>query len=103
MVSGAGVTTSEKPLDAVFFALSVTITVNGYVPAVVAVPLSVPFELKAAPGGAVPLRLNDNGGTPPVAANVMLSEAPTCKLLKAPVVITSCAGTIVIETVPDPL
>jgi hypothetical protein len=70
---------------------------------VVAVPLSVPFELKLAPGGAVPLRLNTNGGTPPVAVNVTPIEEPTATLLKAPVVITRGAGTMVIEIVADAL
>ena len=101
MVNDSGVTVSVKPLDAVFFALSVTTTVNGYDPAVVAVPLSKPAELKVVPAGAVPLRLNTNGGTPPVAANAMPTEEPTVTLLKAVVVMTRGAGTIVIEMVAD--
>ena len=103
MVSGAGVTTSVKLLDAVVFTLSVTVTVNVYDPAVVTVPLSVPFDAKVVPAGADPPKLNVNGGTPPVAANVMPTEEPTCTLPKAPVVITNGAATMVMETVPDPL
>jgi hypothetical protein len=102
MVSAAAVTTSVKPLDAVLLTLSVTVTVNGYDPTVVAVPLSVP-KLKLVPAGAVPVRLNTNGGTPPVAANAIPTEEPTCTLLKAPVVMTRGAGTMVIEMVADTL
>jgi hypothetical protein len=85
------------------FTLSVTVTLNEYDPTVVAVPLNVPFELRLAPGGAVPLRLNTNGGTPPVAVNAMPIEEPTGTLLKAPVVITRGPGTMVIEIVADAL
>jgi hypothetical protein len=58
---------------------------------------------KAAPGGVDPLKANVYGGTPPMAANVTPNEEPAWMLLKAPVVISSGAGTIVIDTVPDPL
>jgi hypothetical protein len=102
MVSGAGVTTSVKPLDTVFFTLSVTVIVNEYDPTVVAVPLSVP-ALKLVPVGAVPLRLNTKGGTPPVAANAIPIEEPTWTLLKGPVVMTRGAGTMVTEMVADAL
>src|SRR5580704_353271 len=103
MVSGAAVTTSVKPLDAVLFTLSVSVTVNEYDPTVVAVPLRVPVELRLAPGGVVPLRLNTNGGTPPVAVNVTPNEEPTDTLLNAPVVMTRGAGTMVIAMVADAL
>jgi hypothetical protein len=102
-VSGAGVTTSVNPLDVEFFWLSVTVTVKEYDPAVVAIPLRTPLELKLAPAGADPLRVNVKGGTPPLAANAMPMEEPACTLPKAPVVITKAAGVIVIEMVPEPL
>jgi hypothetical protein len=101
MVSACGVTVSVKLLDAVFLALSVTTTVNVYDPTVVAVPLSKPAELKVVPVGAVPVRVNTNGGTPPVAVNAMPTEEPTATLLKAVVVTTRGAGTMVIEMVAD--
>src|ERR1700729_3754227 len=103
MVSGPGVTTSVKPLDVVVFRLSVTVIENEYDPGVVAVPLSVPFELRLAPAGAVPLRLNTSGGTPPDAVNAMPNEEPAATLLKAPVVITRGAATMVTEMVADAL
>lgn len=68
----------------------------------VTVPLSV-APLKLAPGGADPLKANVYGGTPPVAVNVTPNDAPACMVLKAPLVISSGAATIVIDTVPDPL
>ena len=100
MVSGGGVTTSVKVLDAVLLALSVTVTVNVYDPAVVAVPLSVP-RVKLVPVGGVPLKVNTNGGTPPVAANVTPTDEPTGTLLNPAVVMTRGAATIVTEMVAD--
>ena len=53
------------------------------------------------PVGAVPLNVKTSGGTPPVAANVIPTEEPTCRGLKAPVVMTRGAGTMVIEMIAD--
>lgn len=102
MLSGAGVTVTEKFLLAVAggFSLSLALTVKLNVPAVDGKPLSAPPE-KLVPGGGVPLSDNEYGPTPPVTPKSTEMGVLTEMVAGGAPVIESVAGRIRMEKLPE--